>query len=279
MRDHYCAVPAGYVPPLVLAYDIETISTAEQPDGAFPPWPTHRVVAVGYASAERRDGNWVIDLNAAVGAVPDDPALIEEVDRRLAAAEVVTTLNGRGFDALVLRLAAQRQRLFGLKALAAHASAKKFGPEHADLSELYSSFGRKVGLADLCCELGIPAKTSTNGGEVAALWAAGEHERIRHYVLEDAVATLCAWFCWSAARAGDEALVTRPMATLARCIEANPALAHLQPFLDCELMRWSRPRAMRADIAAALARTQQKLRQEEDERSFVPCNPVPIRSL
>ena len=177
----------------------------------------------------------------------------------MATAQIVS-YNGRQFDALVLRLAAQRNRLWNLKAIADHAAANRFGGEHTDLADLYSSYGRKVGLADLCHAIGIPVKTDVSGGDVAALWEAGETERIRQYVAEDAVATLCLHFAWTASRAGDEALVTRPMAALAS--------AHLSAFVDCALTRWCRPRALHADVAAALARITTRLRREEDKRAF-----------
>lgn len=256
-------------PRQVLAYDIETIAPQVE-DGSFPPWPTHQPVAVGFAEAKRCGDGWTFDIDALVVAgATDEAALIREADRRMAATDVITSYNGRQFDALVLRLAAQRQRLWGLKALADHAASNRFGGEHLDLADLYASHGRKVGLASLCDEIGIPVKTDVAGGDVGALWEAGETERIRLYVMEDAVATLCLYFAWTAARAAAEALVTRPLAALARHIEATPDLEHLQPFVDCQLMWWSRPRAMKADISAALSRVTARLQREQDERSFV----------
>jgi predicted PolB exonuclease-like 3'-5' exonuclease len=257
-------------PGSILAYDIETVSTAEMPDGSFPPWPTHLPIAIGFARADLRDGNWIFDLEALVVGEIDEDKLLREADKRMAAAEAITSFNGRQFDALVLRLAAQRRRLFGLRALADHAAAHRFGGEHVDLADLYASYGRKVSLASICDEVGIPVKTTTHGSDVAALWQAGSSAQIRDYVLEDAVATLCLWFAWSAARHADEALITRPLAALARHIEATPALHHLQPFVDCDLMRWARPKALLADIAAAFARSQRKIERQEEERAFVP---------
>lgn len=255
-------------PGAVLAYDLETIAPP-MPDGSFPPWPTHRPVAAGFAQAQQRGDEWTFDLAAlVVSGDMQEADLIREAERRMAAVQVVTSYNGRQFDTLVLRLAAQRNRLWNLKATADHAAAHRFGGEHADLADMYSSHGRKVGLADLCDAIGIPVKTDVSGGDVAALWEAGETERIRLYVQEDAVATLCLYFAWTASRAADEALVTRPMAALARHIEATPDLAHLAAFVDCALMRWCRPRALHADVAAALARITARLRREEDERSF-----------
>ena len=59
------------------------------------------------------------------------------------------------------------------------------------------------------------------------------------------------------------------MAALARHIQTTPDLSHLSAFVDCALTRWCRPRALRADVAAALARITARLRREEDERAFV----------
>lgn len=258
-------VPGGRI----LAYDIETIAPPVE-DGSFPPWPTHMPIALGFAEATQFGGNWTFAIDAMV-ATPggcDEATMLIEADRRMAAAEVVTSYNGRQFDALVLRLAAQRQRLWGLRALADHAAANRFGGEHADLADLYSSHGRKVGLASICDEVGIPAKTDVAGGDVGALWEAGEHERIRRYVVEDAVATMCLYLTWSASRSADETAITRPMAALARHIEGTPELHHLHAFVDCSLMRWCRPRALKADIGAALKRVTARIRREEDERAF-----------
>lgn len=264
-RPEDVTVPGG----IVLAYDIETIAPAVD-DGSFPPWPTHMPIAIGFAEATHSGRTWTFAIDALVAAPGgrDEAKMLSEADRRMAAAQIVTSYNGRQFDALVLRLAAQRQRLWGLKALADHAAANRFGGEHADLADLYSSHGRKVGLASICDEIGIPVKTDVAGSDVAALWEAGEHERIRRYVMEDAVATLCLYLAWAAARSADEAVITRPMAALARHIEATPELHHLHRFVDCSLMRWCRPRALKADIGAALKRVTASLRREEDERSF-----------
>lgn len=202
----------------ILSYDIETIAP-QLPDGSFPPWPTHRPVAIGFATAWQDAQGWSFDIAAMVVANGVEEAdLLREADRRMSGAGVVTGYNSRQFDALVLRLAAQRARLWSLKALADHAAANRFGAEHADLADLYASHGRKVGLAALCNEIGIPVKTEVSGADVAGLWEAGETDRIRDYVMEDAVATLALFFAWTAARAGDEALVTQPMAALARQI-------------------------------------------------------------
>ena len=255
-------------PGAVLAYDLETLAPP-MPDGSFPPWPTHVPVAAGFAEARQRGGEWIFDIAALVVSGDTQEAdLILEADRRMAMAQVATSYNGRDFDALVLRLAAQRNRLWGVKAIADHASANRFGGEHADLAHLYSSHSRKVSLAAIAEQIGVPIKTDIAGGDVAALWEQGETERIRRYVAEDAVATLCLYLAWAASRAADETLVTRPMAALARHLERTPDLGHLSAFVDCALMRWCRPRALHADIAAALDRVTAKLGREEDERLF-----------
>ena len=255
-------------PGAVLAYDLETIAPP-MPDGSFPPWPTHVAVAAGFAEARLRGGEWIFDIAAlVVSGETQEADLILEADRRMATAQVVTSYNGRQFDALVLRLAAQRARIWNVKAIADHAAANRFGGEHADLADLYCSHGRKVSLASIAEQIGVPIKTDIAGGDVAALWERGETERIRRYVAEDAVATLILWFAWTASRAADEALVTRPMAALARHLERTPDLDHLAGFVACALTRWCRPRALHADIAAGLDRVMAKLGREEDERAF-----------
>lgn len=260
----------------VLAYDIETISAAQPTDGSFPPWPTHRPVALGLARAEQVDSEWIFELAGLLGSEGELVAALEE---RLATVRTVTSYNGRGFDAPVMRLAALRERRFDLPRLAAHAHAQRFGATHADLAELFSSYNaaRRSGLADLCREIGIPVKTSAQGGEVAELWRAGEHARIRDYVLEDAVATLVLFFVWAAHRAADEALLTQPLADLARHIERTPALASLRPFADCELARWARPRALRASIKAAVERAEARAKRDAEQAMFLPSGVVPIR--
>lgn len=268
MRDLTRGPGSVGAPGSILSYDIETIAPP-MPDGSFPPWPGHRPIAIGFALARQQAGSWSFDIAALVVANGTTEAdMLREADRRMATAGVVTGYNSRQFDALVLRLAAQRARLWSLRALADHAAAGRFAGEHADLADLYASHGRKVGLAALCDEIGIPVKTSTSGGDVADLWAAGETGRIKDYVTEDAVATLCLFFAWTAARAGDEALVTRPMAALARHIEKTADLHRLHAFTDCALLRWCRPRAMKADIADALQRMTAKLKRQEEERAF-----------
>jgi predicted PolB exonuclease-like 3'-5' exonuclease len=258
----------------ILAYDLETISTAEPADGSFPPWPTHRIIAAGFARAELKDGAWCFDLVAQVAkAASDEASLIEAVDQRLATAEVAATFNGRGFDAVALRISAIRERRFSLPALAAHAGARRYAPEHADLADLLSSHGaaRRVSLAEICAALGVPVKTQAHGSDVAELWNKGERDRIRAYVLEDAAVTLIVYFSWLGFQAADETLVTRPLAALARHIESTPELAFLAPLAECELLRWARPRALRADVSDALARATQRLKRVEDERSFAPA--------
>lgn len=266
MRQFSCRQEHAGAPSAVLAYDLETIASPT-PDGSFPPWPTHVPVAAGFAEARHCGGEWTFDIAAlVVSGETQEAELVREADRRMASTQVVTSYNGRQFDSLVLRLAAQRNRLWGVKAIADHAAANRFGGEHADLADLYSSHGRKVSLAAIADQIGVPVKTDIAGGDVAGLWEQGETERIRRYVAEDAVATLILWFAWTASRAADEALVTRPMAALARHLERTPDLAHLSAFVDCSLMRWCRPRALHADIAGALDRVTAKLGREEDER-------------
>ena len=135
-------------PGAVLAYDLETIAPP-MPDGSFPPWPTHVPVAAGFAEARLRGGEWVFDIAALVVSGDTQEAdLILEADRRMATAQVVTSYNGRQFDALVLRIAAQRARIWNVKAIADHAAANRFGGEHADLADLQQPRPQGVACGD-----------------------------------------------------------------------------------------------------------------------------------
>lgn len=274
MRHQSTRPAAGFDHRSVLCYDIETISTDEPLDGSFPPWPTHQPIALGLVKAEYQEGGWAFDLDTIVAAPGEDADLLKGFEERLGGIGTVVTYNGRGFDAPVLQLAAMRKRRFDLPHLAAHVSSHRFGFEHADLAELYSAYGatRKVTLAAICHELGIPVKTNVQGSDVAELWRSGDIDNIRAYVLEDTVATLIAWWAYIAFRGADEALITQPLAALAAHIERSPNLAALQPFVECELSRWARPRAMRANVAAALNRIQTKLKHIDEERGFAAAD-------
>jgi predicted PolB exonuclease-like 3'-5' exonuclease len=62
---------------------------------------------------------------------------------------------------------------------------------HLDLSDWVSDHGaaQRASLDVTAKSLGLPGKTDTTGADVADLWAAGEHERVRSYCLQDVVTT------------------------------------------------------------------------------------------
>lgn len=261
----------------VLVYDIETISAAEPADGGFPPWPTHETVAAAFLHAQLGpDGRWEFDLQTLVQRGEQDVRFLSDIEEQMTRGATKITYNGRGFDAPVLRLNAMTGRRFDCPSLAEHAGANRFGAEHADLAELFAGYGatRKVSMAELCKPLGIPVKTSTTGADVGQLWRESRIDEIASYVREDVVATYLLWLHWSAFRASEEALITRPMAALMRHLERDPELAHLRPFVDSDLARWARSRAMRADVTAAIGRADRKLGREQDERAFAGVAPT-----
>lgn len=267
-------------PPVrVGAYDLETVSPAQPPDGSFPPWQTHVPVAVGFARTELTGGDYAVELHANVAEPGGEHELIVELDKRLATVDRVVGFHSRGFDAPVARMAAIRNRQFSLPALAAHASTPRFAYEHYYLLDQISAQGaaRRCTLADFAAEVGVPVKTTASGGGVADLWRAGERETIRKYVLEDAVVTLVLYHTWQAFQLADEALVTRPLAAIARHIEATAELHFLKPIAECDLVRWARPRALRAQVTDALASVSAKLKREEVERSFVDSEVLPLK--
>lgn len=267
-------------PPIsVGAYDLETISPAQHEDGSFPPWETHVPVAVGFARTELRGGDYAVSLHASVATPGGEAKLMVELDRHLATVERACGFNSRGFDAPVARMAALRARQFSLPALASHAGSYRYASEHIDLLDQLTSQGaaRRLPLSAVAAELGVPVKTTAHGGDVAEQWRAGEHETIRRYVMEDAVVTLVLYHAWAAFQIADEAQVTRPLTAIARMIDTTPDLSYLRPIADCDLVRWARPRALRAQVADALASASAKLKRDEVEKSFVDSEVVPLR--
>lgn len=122
MEPKICGSNPGAIrAPSILAYDIETIAPPTD-DGSFPPWPTHQPIAVGFAQAQEVNGAWLIDIDAlVVGGDVDEAALLRETDLRMSATDVIASYNGRQFDALVLRLAAQPTSPFPLHRILATA--------------------------------------------------------------------------------------------------------------------------------------------------------------
>jgi hypothetical protein len=254
----------------VVVFDIETIVDEEPSDGSFPPWPRHKPVAAAFLSAATSDGETEFRLDTLVCEEGAEAAFYRQVDRLLPAGATAVTFNGRAFDNLVLRLGAMAAFEFAAPNIARLAHANRYGREHADLCELLGGYGAGRGhpLVAICERLRIPVKTSASGGDVGALWRAGERETVLRYVSEDVLATYLVWLNWIAFRHSDPVLIARPLADLARWIERSPELQHLLVFASCPAARWARPRAIAEKVRRALVEAERRVERERIEREF-----------
>lgn len=254
----------------VVAYDIETIVDEEPSDGSFPPWPGHKPVAAAFLSAASFGGETEFRLDTLVCEEGAEVAFYREVDRLLPAGATAISFNGRSFDNLVLRLGAMAAFEFTTPNIARLAHSNRYGREHADLCELFGGYGAGRGhpLAAICERLRIPVKSSVSGGDVGALWRAGERETVLRYVSEDVLATYLVWLNWIAFRHSDPVLIASPLASLARWIECSPHLQHLMPFASCPAVRWARPRAITEKVRRAFADAERRIERERTEREF-----------
>jgi predicted PolB exonuclease-like 3'-5' exonuclease len=186
-----------------IVLDIETIvdpalpAYQPKPGGNdFPPVPHWSVVCIGAALL---DDACVVDRIGLVNEVHGEAAKVQGLVALLASRRpCVVGVNSRGFD---LPVVAARCVRYGIAFPWYYEPPKKqdpryrFGTEtHLDLLDYLGGFGavRSNGGLDVWARLcGFPGKRGTTGADVDELHAAGEHERIGSYCMED-VATTCA---------------------------------------------------------------------------------------
>lgn len=251
----------------VVVYDLETVVDEEMADGSFPPWPRHRPVAGCFLTARWSTAGYSFRLSTVLCEEGREQDFYRKVEALLPQGCVGVTVNGRGFDNIVLRLQAQSHGLFELPNIARQAGASRFDTAHLDLMDAFGG-GRGTSLAELCGALNVPAKTMASGSDVADLWKRGDIAAIKRYVQEDVVATYllhlhaCAW------RECDEKLIALPLSDFACWLEGEPKLRHLLPFTTCRPARWARSRAPALRAEAALADAERRVRQEQDEAAF-----------
>lgn len=257
----------------VVVYDIETIvAEGDEPaDGTFPPWPRHQPVAAAFLTARWSPEGYEFRLTTLMCKPGDEADFYEKVDQQLPKSATGVTFNGRGFDNRVLAIQAMKHLpAFDCAGLARQAFAGRFEGAHCDLADQMGGIGgaRPVALAEICRALDIPIKTTTSGGDVGALWQAGEYAAIRRYVREDVLATYACWLHFIAFVKSDEKLITLPLADLTIWLESDPALAHLRTFADCRPARVARMRAPALRVEAALAEADRLVARERDEAAF-----------
>jgi len=258
--------PLQYPNEYVVVFDLETVVEEEMADGSFPPWPRHKPVAGAFLTASRSAGRHDFTLKTLICRDGGAEQFLRKTDAVFPPGSMAVTLNGRGFDAQVLRLQAQRHGLYDLRNIARIADAGRNDVAHLDLLDAYG--GRGSSLAELCGALSIPVKTSTSGAQVGELWRAGDVKAIAHYVQEDVLASYLVYLHSIAWRQGDERLIVLPLADLSLWIESEPKLQHLLPFATCRPAMWARSRAPALRADTALADAELRLKREQDEAAF-----------
>lgn len=258
--------PLQYPHQYVVTFDLETVVEEEMQDGSFPPWPRHKLVAGAFLTSTRSPEGYDFALRTLICREGQEEEFLRKVDALFPPGSMAVTLNGRGFDAQVLRLQAQRHGLYDLRNIARIADAGRYDVAHLDLLDAYG--GRGSSLAELCHALSIPVKTSTSGADVGDLWRRGNAKAIAHYVQEDVLATYLVYLHSIAWRQGDERLMALPLADLSHWLESEPKLRHLVPFSTCRPALWARSRAPALRAEAAHADAALRLRKERDEAAF-----------
>lgn len=212
--------------------DLETFVPDADPDGGFPPWPHHEIVCASILQADlERYREWRFALSTVHFTHKEDA--LREVDE-LIGNRTVVSLGGRAFDAPVLGMAACQQQLFECRNIARFWSSPRFGPDHADLVELFGNYGATRGgcsMKELSRALDVPAKTMCDGSDVAAMVAAGELEAVGRYCDEDCAVVLALWAHWAALRQGDPAYHATLVSQFGEHVR-DAGLNHLTEFLN-----------------------------------------------
>lgn len=211
--------------------DIETLSP-DQPDGGFPPWPTHLPVVASILIAERRlYGEWHFQIES-VPFDEDEAAAIDRIETLLDDCTLVT-FNGRGFDLPVLALAAMRARQFKAGQIARSWSDHRFDGRSIDVADLAGNFGSARGgkLADVCAAIGVPCKRQGEGGNVAEMLQNEGIEAVSRYCEEDVSATLMVFAMMQGLRSGDEAWAATLICDFANWV-TDAGHSHLATFAE-----------------------------------------------
>lgn len=190
-----------------LVFDLETVPDpawvppTDKPDPFPPPW-AHRIVAIGFAAMSYEFE--LIKCGSATGpnaAAEPDPerreraliggfsATVRAMDAK---ARTLVTFNGRKFDLPVLMARSMRHAVAMDWYLANEQTRKRYAMKsHVDLYDQLSDYGAaSPGNFDVLAKtIGLPGKTGVSGADVAKLWAAGDEEAVKRYVLDDVAQT------------------------------------------------------------------------------------------
>lgn len=183
-----------------LVLDIETVVDPDLPpppskDGekdTFPAPPHWQVVTIGVAWVSGRSLRKLTTIQGTDERAKLVGFLSAFADQR---APRIVGWNTRGFDVPVI---AHRSMRHGLTWPWYYQASRGCDPRYRysdsaqlDLKDWLSDHGsaRVVSLDIAAKSIGLPGKLDTSGGDVAAMYAAGEHEAIDRYCLQDVAQT------------------------------------------------------------------------------------------
>ncbi len=161
------------------------------PKDVFPPLYACRPIAIGFMQLS---DNGVLEQAGVVGTLEfgdNEPALLtgwaEFVRQRH---PTLVSFAGRGFDMPVLAMRAMHH---GVTFSWHGRYQNRYKDEHLDLQDRLTEFGTVArtgyNLSAFSTMIGLPGKTGVDGSKVADLFAAGEHQKIADYCLEDVFRT------------------------------------------------------------------------------------------
>ena len=169
----------------------------------FPRQPFHQVVAISYAhliAESGENGQELVLRRLASGGTAKSSeaellqAFFDLISKR---APRLVSYNGRGFDIPVLKYRAMVhgitcQRWFAEGDRYNNYDARYSDVYHLDLLEAFSDYGAsaRCSLDEVAACFDVPGKLGTAGGDVLALFEAGDVEAIRNYCECDVLSTL-----------------------------------------------------------------------------------------
>lgn len=243
-----------------VVFDIETVvdPALARPDDLrdprtgeerFPAPPLHQVVAIAFAHFRRSDaGGFDLVAARAGGAIDaDERTLLAGFWRSMGELQpTFVGFNSRGFDFPVLLFRSMRH---GVEAPLYFSAENKWesyrqryaADWHLDVADALTDYGasRRISL-DLAARLiGAPGKLDVDGGDVAALFAAGRIADIRGYCVTDVLSTSLVWLAWLRLQAllSDAELAATHAGVRAWLEREAAAHAHLRRFADA----WTAP--------------------------------------
>ena len=230
----------------LLAFDIETIPDAKHHTGSkFPKVLFHEVIAVSFVEVglKFRDGLELHELNdirsggeASFTEAQLLDGFFKYVERKKPR---LVTFNGRSFDLPVLKY---RAMLHGISSPWLNQGESRFenygyrySPHwHCDLMDVLADFGASTSakLDEVSRLFGFPGKFGIDGSKVAAIFADGGIEDIRHYCETDALNTYLVYLRYALFRGEiDRAGYNNTISAILTYIDAHGGnRAHLNEF-------------------------------------------------